>query len=138
MGAYFTQTTVFGPHFADVTVWSHEMAELFDDPFVQSISAVPGGVNNALTPAWGNTGQVTGCQNNLEDGDPLTPDQGGNYPNYAVTGIGGYTYHYQDLAFHDWFYRTASTSTGRQILLRRQFHLGPGGLHLVGTALAAA
>ena len=112
VGAYFTQSTVFGPHFSDITVWTHEMAEMFDDPFVQSIASVPGGVNNALTPAWGHVGQVTGCQNNLEAGDPLTPDQGGNYPNYPITGVGGFTYHYQDLPFHDWFYRTASTSTG--------------------------
>ena len=126
VGAYFTQTTVFGPHFADTTVWSHEMGELFDDPFVQSIGSVPGGVNNALTPAWGNIGQVGGCQNNLENGDPLTPDQGGNFPNYAVTGWGGFTYHYQDLAFHDWFYRTASTSTGGKYSLVGNFTSSQG------------
>lgn len=53
-----------------------------------------------------------GCQNNLEAGDPLTPDQAGNFPNFGVRGLGGYIYHYQDLPFHDWFYRTPSTSTG--------------------------
>ncbi len=112
VGAYYTSDNVFGPHFADITIWTHELAELMDDPFVQSIPSIPGGVNSDLTPAWGHTGQVTGCQNNLEAGDPLTPDQGGNYPNYGITGVGGFVYHYQDLPFHDWFYRTASTSTG--------------------------
>ena len=53
-----------------------------------------------------------GCQNNLEAGAPLTPDQAGNFPNFGVRGLGGYIYHYQDLPFHDWFYRTPSTSTG--------------------------
>lgn len=112
VGAYFDTNGAFGPHFADTTVWVHELAELVDDPFVQSIAGAPDGFNNDLTPAWGNTGQVYGCQNNLEAGDPLTPDQAGHFPNYPVTGVGGFVYHYQDLPFHDWFYRTPSTSTG--------------------------
>ena len=112
VGAYFDTNGAFGPDFADTTIWSHELGELIDDPFVQSIPTVPGGYNNDLTPSWGPSGQVYGCQNNLETGDPLTPDQVGNYGNYAVTGVGGFVYHYQDLAFHDWFYRTKSSSTG--------------------------
>ena len=112
VGAYFDTNGAFGPHFADTTIWVHELAELTDDPFVQSIAGAPDGFNNDLTPAWGHTGQVFGCQNNLEAGDPLTPDQAGNFPNYPVTGVGGFVYHYQDLPFHDWFYRTPSTSTG--------------------------
>jgi hypothetical protein len=113
VGAYFDTSKVFGGRFPDVTVWSHELGELLDDPFVQSISTVPGGFANDLTPAWGHTGQVSGCQNNLETGDPLTPAQAGNFGVFPVTGVGGFVYHYQDLAFHDWFYRTASTSTGK-------------------------
>jgi len=118
VGAYFDTNSVFGPDFADTTIWSHELAELTDDPFVQSIANAPGGLSNDITPNWGNTGQVSGCDGtpgspaNLEVGDPLTPDQLGNFHNYAVTGVGGFVYHYQDLAFHDWFYRTRSTSTG--------------------------
>ena len=55
------------------------------------------------TPAWGHTGQVSGCQNNLEVGDPLTgttisPIVGGN----------GFTYHLQELAFYSWFYGAPS------------------------------
>jgi hypothetical protein len=119
VGAYFDTNGVFGGRFPDITVWSHELGELIDDPFVQSISGIPGGTSNDLTPSWGNTGQVFSptpgvsvCQNNLEDGDPLTPAQGGNFGVFPVTGVGGFVYHYQDLAFHDWFYRKPSTSTG--------------------------
>jgi hypothetical protein len=112
VGAYFDTNHVFGPDFADTTIWTHELAELVDDPFVQSIPGAPGGFNNDLTPAWGHTGQVFGCQNNLEAGDPLTPDQLGHFTNYPVVGAGGFVYHMQDLPFHDWFYRTPSSSTG--------------------------
>jgi hypothetical protein len=111
-GAYYDTNHVFGPSFADITVWSHELSELIDDPFVQSIAGAPGGFANALTPPWGHTGQVSGCQNNLETGDPLSPGEIGNYPNFPVTGDGGFVYHFQDMAFHDWFYRTPSSSTG--------------------------
>ena len=111
-GTYFDTNQALGADFADTTIWAHEMSELVDDPFVQSIPGAPGGVNNDLTPAWGNTGQVSGCQNNLEVGDPLTPDQLGNFHNHPVVGVGSFVYHYQDLTFHDWFYRTPSTSTG--------------------------
>lgn len=113
VGAYFDTNSAFGGRFPDMTVWVHELGELIDDPFVQSIPGIPGGTSSDLTPAWGHTGQVSGCQNNLENGDPLTPAQAGNFGVYPVTGVGGFVYHYQDLAFHDWFYRTPSTSTGR-------------------------
>lgn len=121
VGAYFDNNNVFGPHFADITIWVHELGELTDDPFVQSIPGAPGGYNNDLTPAWGWTGQVYGCQNNLENGDPLTPDQNGNFVNYPVVGVGGFVYHYQDLAFHDWFYRTPSSSTGGKYSFKGNF-----------------
>lgn len=107
-----TQTYAVGSYVApgvftnlqDTTVWSHEMGEWMDDPFVQA--NVTGGGADDLTPAWGDTGQVGGCQNNLEVGDPLT-----GVAQYGLTN-GGFTYHFQDLAFHDWFYRTSSTGTG--------------------------
>jgi hypothetical protein len=88
----------------DIYAWSHELGELIDDPFVQN-HTVDGRKNN-LTPAWGGTGQVGGCQNNLEVGDPLTGVA------FYTIARGGFLYHYQDLAFHDWFYRTPSTGTG--------------------------
>jgi hypothetical protein len=44
----------------DVSILSHEIAEWYDDPYL-----------NNLTPPWGHIGQVGGgCQNNLEVGDP--------------------------------------------------------------------
>ena len=112
VGAYFDTNAVFGADFADTTVWAHELGELIDDPFVQSTPGAPGGTSNGLTPAWGHTGQQSGCQNNLEVGDPLTPDQAGDYHTNPITGVGGFVYHYQDLVFHDWFFRTPSTSAG--------------------------
>lgn len=110
VGAYFDTNQVFGGRFPDITVWSHELGELIDDPFVQSGNTLP--ADSDLTPAWGHTGQVSGCQDNLEVGDPLTPAQAGNFGVYPVTGVGGFVYHHQDLAFISWFYRTASGSTG--------------------------
>lgn len=76
----------------DVTAISHEVGEWMDDPFV----------NNA-TPAWGHVGQVSGCQSNLEVGDPLS-----GQPTVTVKMSNGVTYNPQELAFRDWFYRTPS------------------------------
>ncbi|HLY58701.1 MAG TPA: hypothetical protein VKS60_24270 [Stellaceae bacterium] len=73
---------------ADVSAMSHEVAEWMDDP---------SGINP--TPSWGNIGQVSGCQANLEVGDPLsgTLDQ-------IYMASNKYTYHVQDLTFTSWFY----------------------------------
>ena len=70
----------------DISVMSHEVAEWMDDPLTTN-----------PTPAWGNIGQVVGCQSNLEVGDPLT---GTTYP----VKLNGFTYHPQELAFFSWFY----------------------------------
>jgi hypothetical protein len=75
---------------SDITAISHELGEWMDDPTT---------VN--LTPPWGNIGQVSGCQGNLEVGDPLS---GTNYP---VTMPNGMTYNPQELAFESWFYNVA-------------------------------
>jgi len=71
---------------SDNAVASHEIAEATNDPF---------GTN--ATPAWGNTGQVVGCQNNLEVGDPLTGT-------VFTENIGGVNYTLQELAYFGWFY----------------------------------
>ncbi len=71
----------------DVQVLAHEVGEWANDPL---------GTNP--TPAWGHIGQVTGCQSNLEVGDPLS---GSAIP----VASGGFTYHPQELAFFSWFYR---------------------------------
>ena len=106
----------------DTVIWSHEMDEWLDDPFVQYIQAI--GVNDDLTPAWGGTGQDVGqCQNNLEVGDPLT-----GVAEFSIKGAGGFTYHFQDLAFHDWFYRTRSQGTGGKFSFQGVFTTDAGPL----------
>lgn len=83
---------------ADASIASHEMAEWFDDPL---------GTNP--TSAWGNIGQVSGCQSNLEVGDPLS---GTLMP--SIT-LGGKAFHMQEQAFFSWFFNssvTASTGAG--------------------------
>lgn len=79
----------------DTSAMSHEIAEWMDDP--------PG---NNPTPPWGNIGQVSGCQANLEVGDPLSGTLSQIY-----MASNKYTYHVQDLAFTSWFY-DQSRSTG--------------------------
>lgn len=71
---------------ADVTALSHEMAEIFADPFVGN-----------QTPIWLAPNGV--CQNNLEVGDVIE-----NLPNgvYSVT-LNGFTYHPQNVALLQWF-----------------------------------
>ena len=72
----------------DVSPLSHEIAEWVNDP-----------LGNNLTPPWGHTGQVSGCQGNLEVGDPMS----GSIT--SVTMPNGFSYHTQQLAFFSWFYR---------------------------------
>ncbi|HVH71455.1 MAG TPA: hypothetical protein VNB49_10140 [Candidatus Dormibacteraeota bacterium] len=74
---------------SDTAAGSHEIAEWLDDP----------GGNNPVVP-WGNIGQTSGCQGNLEVGDPLT---GTLMP--PVTMPNGFTYNLQELAFFSWFTR---------------------------------
>jgi hypothetical protein len=71
---------------SDISAVTHEVAEWQNDPFD----------NNATKP-WGHIGQVTGCQSNLEVGDPLSGTT------YTDT-VGGFTYHPQELAFFSWFF----------------------------------
>jgi hypothetical protein len=72
----------------DVAAISHELGEWIDDP-----------LGNNPTPAWGNIGEVTGCESILEVGDPLA---GTDIP---IVMSNAYTYHVQELAFLSWFYR---------------------------------
>ena len=81
----------------DTVIISHEAGEWMNDPY---------DVNP--TPAWGHTGQVGGCQNNLEVGDPLT---GTNTS--PIVGKNGFTYHLQELAFYSWFYGAPSVGIHR-------------------------
>jgi hypothetical protein len=90
------------PGVRDIAPLSHEIGEWLDDPLVTN-----------ATQAWGNIGEVSGCQSNWESGDPLA---GIDYP--AITMPGGALYHPQELAFRSWFFdaRTqASTGAGGKV-----------------------
>lgn len=76
----------FGTNVLDASVLAHEIGEWMDDP-----------LGNNPTAPWGNIGQVTGCQNNLEVGDPLSGT-------LIARRSAAYNYHYQELAFFSWFY----------------------------------
>jgi len=78
---------LFGAGFTDVTALSHEMAETFNDPFV----------NNA-TPWW--LAPNFNCQNNLETGDVIEGLPNATYP---ITMKNGFTYHPQNEALLQWF-----------------------------------
>ena len=107
-GAY-TDPGIFPTGDQDIWAWQHEMGEIFNDPYI----------NNA-TPAWGHVGQVSGCQNNLEVGDPLTGT------NYALSE-NGFTYHPQELAFFSWFFRqNPSIGTGGKYSYKGTFSSAQG------------
>jgi hypothetical protein len=86
--AAYSDPGIFSVPIQDIHALSHELGEWMDDPLLP--------VN--IVPAWGHVGQVGGCQNNLEVGDPVT----GNA--FNVT-LGGFTYHPEDLVFYPWFAR---------------------------------
>jgi hypothetical protein len=76
----------------DTETLAHEIGEWMNDPF-----------GSNLTAPWGHTGQVAGCQANLEVGDPLSGTDLA-----PVTMPNGFTYHLQELAFFSWFYGAPS------------------------------
>jgi hypothetical protein len=71
---------------ADISALTHEVGEWTDDPYTTN-----------PTDPWGHIGQVTGCQTNLEVGDPLSGTT-------FTDTLSGFTYHPQELAFFSWFY----------------------------------
>ena len=91
--AAYSDPNIFSVPIQDVHALSHEIGEWMDDPF-----------GNNLVPAWGHVGQVSGCQNNLENGDPVTGIA------FTVT-MGGFTYHPEDLVFLPWFSRQTPSSS---------------------------
>ena len=84
----YDTTGDFGAGIVNVSIAAHEIGEWMDDP-----------LGNNPTPNWGGIGQVGGCQNNWEVGDPLT---GTNFP--AITMPNGVTYNPQETVFWSWFY----------------------------------
>jgi hypothetical protein len=78
----------------DASISSHEIGEWMDDP-----------LGNNATPPWGNVGQVSGCQNNWETGDPLS----GNLMPAIV--MNGKSYQMQELGFFSWYFNKAGTAS---------------------------
>ena len=95
VGAYSDPGIFSAPGIRDIHALSHEIGEWMDDPLIPAGNPVP---------AWGHVGQVGGCQNNLEVGDPVT----GNA--FNVT-LGGFTYHPEDLVFFPWFARVSPSTS---------------------------
>jgi hypothetical protein len=90
----------FGPGFTNTM--SHELAEATDDPSV-----------NNLTPPWGEVGQTMGfCQNNLENGDPLSEGFGTPTNPFTVVMPNGLTYSLQELVYFRWFFGGPSGGAG--------------------------
>jgi hypothetical protein len=77
---------LFGGGFSDVAAFSHEMAEIFNDPFV----------NNA-TPWW--LSPNGNCQNSLETGDVIEGLPNAVFP----IVLNGATWHPQNEALLQWF-----------------------------------
>jgi hypothetical protein len=91
--ASWVEQGILGPSLADVTPMSHEISEWMNNPF--------GG--NAV-PAW-QVPNSTGCQSNLETGDPLALMPNAGYP----VLIDGFTYHPQNQVLMQWFQRGATS-----------------------------
>jgi len=81
---------IFGGTLADVTAISHEISEWFNDPFSSNI-----------VPEWQFPNATSGCQNNLETGDPMSAFPHAGFP----VIIDGITYHPQNEALLQWFQR---------------------------------
>ncbi|HXN33306.1 MAG TPA: hypothetical protein VN894_15650 [Polyangiaceae bacterium] len=88
---------LFGAGLGDVTALSHEMAELFNDPFVAS-----DGVHNVVP--WWQSGSE--CQDVNEVGDVI---EGLPNPAFPVE-LNGMTYHPQNVALLPWFARESVSS----------------------------
>ncbi len=79
---------IFSGGFQDVTALSHEISELFNDPFV-----------NNLVPAWQFPNMPGTCQDDLEVGDPVEVLANVVFP----VQVSGVTYHPQTEALLQWF-----------------------------------
>lgn len=81
---------IFGGTVGDVTAISHEISEWFNDPF-----------NTNIVPEWQFPTSASGCQNNLETGDPMSASPHAGYP----VLIDNFTYHPQNETLLQWFQR---------------------------------
>jgi hypothetical protein len=106
---------------------SHEFAEATNDPM--TVNPVP---------TWGYVGQdPASCQQNLETGDPLGPGFPGSPSSvadtYTVSSV-SHTFHFQDEAYHSWFFREASPPTSKNVATT----LGSGPYSMFGFFSAAS
>jgi hypothetical protein len=108
--ADYETTRLFAPG-EDISAMSHEIGEWLDDPLVFNI-----------VPLWGHIGQASGCQDNLEVGDPLTGTQ---FPSVL---LGSMTYHPQELAFFSWFYGAPSIGVDGVFSNNGTFAVDAGGI----------
>jgi len=86
---------IFGPGFQDVTALSHELAETFADPFI-----------NTRTPSWqfpNVPANAKICQNNLEEGDPIESLATESVPITIRERNEVFTYHPQIIPLLQWF-----------------------------------
>lgn len=86
---------LFGAGFQDVTALSHEIAETFNDPFV-----------NNRTPLWqfpGVPADAKICQGNLETGDPIEVLPNATVPIVTRERKEVFTYHPQIIPLIQWF-----------------------------------
>ena len=110
--AAYSDPNIFNVPIEDIHALSHELGEWMDDPLI-----------NNIVPAWGHVGQVGGCQNNLEVGDPVTGHA------FTVT-LNGFTYHPEDLVFYPWFARIQpSTSVNGWYTFLNEFSSPQGVCH---------
>ncbi|MFY9559043.1 MAG: hypothetical protein WAQ52_02305 [Terriglobales bacterium] len=96
--AAYSDPGIFNVPIQDIHALSHEIGEWMDDPLIPNVNIVP---------AWGHIGQVGGCQNNLEVGDPVT----GKAFTVSVGGLFPFTYHPEDLVFEPWFARISPSTS---------------------------
>lgn len=93
--ASYISPGIFGGGFEDVTALSHEIAETFNDPFV-----------NNITPRWQFPGEPGVCQGNLETGDPVEVLANATFPVTLKNKGVAFTYHPQTEALLQWFAQT--------------------------------
>lgn len=82
----------FGPGDEDVTAFSHETSEAFNDPF-----------GNTIVPTWQFPGIPGACQANLETGDPVEVLPDSTVPIVIKEGHQAFQYHPQTEALLQWF-----------------------------------
>ena len=88
--ASWIDTGIFSGTVADVTAMSHEISEWLNDPFSSNV-----------VPSWQFPNTNSGCQNNMETGDPITSFQHAGFP----VIIDSFTYHPQNETLIQWFQR---------------------------------